>query len=194
MSGTSGGPHEDYARRDQGPPEKLQNSHPDAAAAWLLLILRCFESGLIPAKDSSIKVIQMYLQHYIKSLSHVQLECRLSEDEERFLLTKFLPGCPRLAFINGGTMRASSPSPPKFAISELLKSCKELLKSVSTESESVKRAFSGFLPGRRNQQTLTFWCLCFYITRCFVTQHPLNDCLKVSPPSVKLSRWLFRPR
>jgi hypothetical protein len=165
---TSDEPDEDYARRDNGPPSKLQNSHPDATAAWLLLVLRCIESGLSPAKDSSIQVISEYLKHYIKSLSHVQLECRLSEQDEKFLLKTFWRDyCPRLGFLGDGTVHTSIPSPPSFVIPEKLRNCQQLLRLVTFSPVD-----DGPIRFGRQRKRKTLWCLRFYC-RCAFIHAPL---------------------
>ena len=187
---SSQGPHELYACRDRGPPDEVKNTHPDAAAAWLLLVVRCIESGLSPAKDSSNKVIQMYLKHYIKVLSHVQLECRLSKDEEISLLAKFYPGCPRFAFINGGDILRSRPSPPAFIIPEKISSCQKLLSMVVFEDESsFRNPFQRF----SSNSKATFWYLGFYHSSLFVLrQFHADRMLQVSPPGLCFRRRLVR--
>lgn len=193
---SSRGPHELYARRDQGPPDEVKNTHPDAAAAWLLLVVRCIESGLSPAKDSSIEVIQMYLKHYIKVLSHVQLECRLSKDEEISLLAKFYPGCPRFAFINSGDIFRSRPSPPAFIIPEKISSCQKLLSIFEdNSSRGVHDFMSGF--GFRNRfssySKATLWYLGFHNCSLFVLrQFHADRMLQVSPSSLCFRRRLVR--
>ena len=99
MASARDDPFEHYASRDQGVPTQLNNAHPDAAATWLLLVLRGIDSGLGLSKDSAIKVMGKYLVHYVKVLSHVHIECRLSKDEELRLLT--LCSCceARIAFL-----------------------------------------------------------------------------------------------
>jgi len=62
----------------------------------------------------------------------VQLECRLSEHDEKFLLKKFWRDyCPRLGFLSDGTVHTSIPSPPSFVIPEKLRNCQELLRLVT---------------------------------------------------------------
>ena len=193
---SSQGPHELYAGRDQGPPDEVKNTHPNAAAAWLLLVVRCIESGLSPAKDSSIKVIEMYLKHYIKVLSHVQLECRLSKDEEIYLLSKFYPDCPRFAFINGGDIFRSRPSPAAFKIPEKISSCQKLLSMVIFDDNSsrgvadFRNVFSN--PYSSNSKA-TLWYLGFHNCSLFVLwQFHADRMLQVSPPSLCFKRRLVR--
>ena len=193
---SSQGPHELYAGRDQGPPDEVKNTHPNAAAAWLLLVVRCIESGLSPAKDSSIEVIQMYLKHYIKVLSHVQLECRLSKDEEISLLAKFYPDCPRFAFINGGDILRSRPSPPAFIIPEKISSCQKLLSMLIFEDNS-SRGVPDFMSAFRNQfssnSKATLWYLGFHNCSSFVLrQFHADRMLQVSPPGLCFRRRLVR--
>ena len=69
----SDGYDEDYEDRNGGGPIQLKNTHPDAAAAWLLLILRGIDGGLCLTKDSAKMFLNKYLEHYVKVLSHVQL-------------------------------------------------------------------------------------------------------------------------
>jgi hypothetical protein len=191
---SSQGPHELYARRDQGPPDEVKNTHPNAAAAWLLLVVRCIESGLSPAKDSSNKVIQMYLRHYIKVLSHVQLECRLSKDEEISLLAKFCPDCPRFAFINGRDILCSRPSPPAFLIPEKISSCRKLLSMVIFEDDSSSSSRLSRITNRFSSNSkATFWYLGFHNCSLFVLrQFHADRMLQVSPPSLCFKRRLVR--
>jgi hypothetical protein len=87
MASVSDDPWEGYNTSNAERSTQLQNSHPDAAATWLLLVLRGIDSGLSFSKDSAIKIIGKYLSHYVKVLSHVHIECRLSKDEEIRLLS-----------------------------------------------------------------------------------------------------------
>ena len=87
MASVSDDPWDDYHTSNAEGSTQLQNSHPDAAATWLLLVLRGIDSGLSFSKDAAIKIIGKYLVHYIKVLSHVHIECRLSKDEEIRLLS-----------------------------------------------------------------------------------------------------------
>jgi len=112
-------PFEDYGSRDAGVPTQLNNTHPDATATWLLLVMRGIDSGLSLSKDSAIELMQKYLSHYIKVLAHVHVECRLSRGEELRLLT--LCSCcePRVAFLQqDATWKAleagSAVTPPSF--------------------------------------------------------------------------------
>jgi hypothetical protein len=137
MASVSDDPWEAYITIKAESSAQLKNSHPDAAATWLLLVLRGIDSGLSFSNDAAIKIIGKYLVHYIKVLSHVHIECRLSKDEEIKLLT-LCPCCEaRMSFLQqDSTWKAlelgSAVTLPAFPLK--ITSAKTVLKHVNSSA------------------------------------------------------------
>ena len=71
------------------------DSHPDALACRLRLLLLCFDCGSTPLWDNPPKDYNAYISVH----SHVSVACRLSAEEEQRLLS-YMPNSERLKYLS----------------------------------------------------------------------------------------------